>query len=149
MPIQNETNTFAPHPIARSHRWAFGPKFIPWTSRALHFCCDSVAVAQQRLARPKPSLENGAVSEERLLPQIAPCVRRMVLAPGKKSFPPTACQYQIPTQPFPSSSAAWSSGMILASGARGPGFNSWSSPIFLSARFKQRILGQTQTTTRL
>ena len=24
--------------------------------------------------------------------------------------------------------AAWSSGMLLASGARGPGLNSWSSP---------------------
>ena len=28
----------------------------------------------------------------------------------------------------PNAQAAWSSGMILASGARDPGFNSWSSP---------------------
>ncbi len=32
------------------------------------------------------------------------------------------------------SSAAWSSGMILASGARGPGFNSRSSPFCSCAR---------------
>ena len=31
--------------------------------------------------------------------------------------------------------AAWSSGMILASGARGPGFNSWSSPFLFEFVF--------------
>ena len=30
--------------------------------------------------------------------------------------------------------AAWSSGMILASGARGPGLNSWSSPLALGEK---------------
>ena len=36
-------------------------------------------------------------------------------------------------------SAAWSSGMILASGARGPGFNSQSSPLLLGMTDQAKI----------
>ena len=47
-----------------------------------------------------------------------------------------------------SSKAVWSSGMIFAQGARGPGFNSQNSPFFVSAAVVERwvltLLGHEQ-----
>ena len=43
--------------------------------------------------------------------------------------------------PYPLQPAAWSSGMILASGARGPGFNSRSSPPMIEHTIMTAALG--------
>ena len=78
---------------------------------------------------------NGSASDSRsegwefesLCPHLWPC-RRIAQKPRNEK--PNKIIIHFSFWPRTSQLAAWSSGMILASGARGPGFNSRSSPFF-------------------
>ena len=59
-----------------------------------------------------------------------------VMIPGALSktrgFPRMTCRQNVSGAPNMTQKAVWSSGMILAQGARGPGFNSQNSPFQLA-----------------
>ena len=62
--------------------------------------------------------------------------------PSAARFPFWACRHGLSGAPNMSQKAVWSSGMILASGARGPGFNSQNSPFAIDPPNSEHAPGQ-------